>query len=103
MKLLLRRLMAHPPAELIRLIPLNIAHVLRSLSPERLRARAIEQAFDREHGVDTAGYMSTTEAGIDPNTSPYQAIMPGALPNCSTACRAIFRNSALSITAAVKG
>ncbi len=66
----------------LRLVLLNIYHLLREYSPGRRRALAQERQFDQEFGVDTSGPLGLLDLEVEDEAYQYafgyQATLPGA-------------------------
>lgn len=63
------RLRGRSPLEIGRLAVKTIAVTLRRQMPDRRRARALDQAFDRRYGTDTSAEVNLHALGFDDATS----------------------------------
>lgn len=63
----------HGVAGIVKLLPLNIAHVLNQFGRRQRRQRRSLEEFDRRFGVDTAGFLSVSRLGMPVEVAAHAA------------------------------
>lgn len=79
---LFQRVARHGVAETIRLLPKNLCHLARTLSPQGIAARHRDRDFDRRHGTKTSGIIPLGALDLSGQGAAHATMYEPVSPAC---------------------